>query len=242
MLKAVLFDLDNTLLGNDMETFMPPYFAAITAFVADLVSPEAYMRDMLLGTRAVIANEAPTLTNEALFWQVFERHSSVPRQVIEPRLEQYYRHRFGDLQQYTTPRPVAADVVAFCEQQGLQVVIATNPLFPRLAIEQRLAWAGLAVEEHDFALVTVFENMHAAKPSQAYYLEIIEQLGIQPKEALMVGDDWDNDIMPANRQKIWTFWVADDEQPAPAPLQATSRGTLDKLYSCLRSGWLESFA
>ena len=242
MIKAVLFDLDNTLLGNDVDTFLPPYFALIAASVADIVAPEAFTRAMLLATRAVIANEAPTLTNEALFWQAFEKHSGLERSALLPRLETFYAEHFGELRQYTAPRAAAADLVAFCEERGVQVVIATNPLFPLSAIEQRLAWAGLAVEDHSFAIVTALENMHAAKPSPAYYREIIERLAIGPKEALMVGDDWDNDIMPANRQKIWTYWVAEDDQPSPAPLQATSRGTLEKLLGCFRSGWLDSFA
>ena len=104
----------------------------------------------------------------------------------------------------------------------------------------------LAATPHPLALAyhdrSPLENMHAAKPNPAYYREIIERLAIGPKEALMVGDDWDNDIMPAKRQKIWTYWVAEDDQPSPAPLQATSRGTLEKLLGCFRSGWLDSFA
>ena len=108
-------------------------------------------------------------------------------------------------------------------------------------LEQRLAWAGLPVAAHDFALVTTHENMHAAKPSTAYYREIVDLLGLRPQEALMVGDDWDNDIMPANRQKIGTFWVVEDDVLSPAPLQATSRGSLEKLVGCFRSGWLDSF-
>ena len=242
MIKAILFDLDNTLLGNDMDTFMPAYFERISTCVADLMAPDAFMRAILLGSRAVIANSVPTLTNEALFWKTFEDRSGVRRATLRDRLARFYAEEFPALRQFTRQRPAAPDVIAFCEQQGLQIVIATNPLFPRSAIEQRLAWAGLPVDDHDFALVTAQENMHAAKPSLAYYREIVERLGIAPREALMVGDDWDNDIMPANRQKIWTFWVAGDDVPAPAPLQATSRGTLAKLFSCLQSGWLDSFA
>ena len=34
MLKAVLFDLDDTLLGNDMDRFLPGYFAGVAGAVA----------------------------------------------------------------------------------------------------------------------------------------------------------------------------------------------------------------
>ena len=99
----------------------------------------------------------------------------------------------------------------------------------------------MPVDAYNFSLVTTYENMHAAKPATSYYTEIVRRLNIKPWEALMIGDDWDNDIVPADKMKLHTFWVAPDEMPAPAPLQATSRGTLDKLYACCRSGWLSSF-
>jgi hydroxymethylpyrimidine pyrophosphatase-like HAD family hydrolase len=40
MPKAILFDLDGTLINDSMETFLPPYFAALTKKLAHLVVPE----------------------------------------------------------------------------------------------------------------------------------------------------------------------------------------------------------
>jgi HAD superfamily hydrolase (TIGR01549 family) len=241
MLKALLFDLDNTLLGNSMDTFMEPYFELVSGHVADLMAPRAFIAALMTGTRAVIANADPELTNEEAFWQAFESDTGRSRHEFIPALDEFYKTRFSELQSLTEQRSVAPQVVQFALDAGYHVVVATNPLFPRVAIEQRLAWAGVPVDEHDFALVTTFENMHAAKPATAYYTEIVERLGIKPWEALMIGDDWDNDIAPADRMKLHTYWVAPDDVPAPAPLQATSRGTLDKFYECCRSGWLASF-
>lgn len=241
MLKAILFDLDNTLLGNSMDTFMEPYFELLSSHVAELMAPRQFIAALMTGTRAVIANADPELTNEQAFWDAFERDTGRPRDEFIPALDEFYEIRFSELRALTEHRPVARQVVEFALDGGYQVVVATNPLFPREAIEQRLAWAGVPVDQYDFSLVTTFENMHAAKPATAYYAEIVERLGIKPWEALMVGDDWNNDIVPADKMKLHTFWVATDDVPAPAPLQATSRGTLEKFYSCCRSGWLASF-
>lgn len=240
MLKAIFFDLDNTLLGNNMDDFMGPYFDLVSASVADLLPPDRFLAALLAGTRSVIANAEPALTNEELFWQTFEAHTGRSRTEFEPRLRQFYKEQFPALRSFTQHRPVAADLVRFCYDAGLQVVVATNPLFPRQAIEQRLEWAGLPPAENDFALVTTFENMHAAKPSADYYKEILTTLNLEPREAIMVGDEWDNDIAPANRLKMFTFWIAPDDISAPVPLQATSRGTLEKFLACCQSGWLQS--
>ena len=79
----------------------------------------------------------------------------------------------------------------------MEVVIATNPLFTRIALEQRLKWANIPVSEFNYSLVAAFEVMHAAKPHPEYYHEILDHLGGKPEEGLMVGDDWERDIAPA---------------------------------------------
>jgi len=70
---------------------------------------------------------------------------------------------------------------------GLRVALATNPIFPRIATEQRIRWAGLAPE--DFALYTTYENSTFCKPNPDYYREVARTLGVSPVECLMVGND-----------------------------------------------------
>jgi FMN phosphatase YigB (HAD superfamily) len=100
----------------------------------------------------------------------------------------------------------------------LQVAIATNPMFPRTAVEQRLDWADVPVTEFDYALVTSYEIMHATKANPAYYHEIIERLARQPRECLMVGDDWERDMLPAASIGIPIYWLTrPDDTLLPIP-------------------------
>lgn len=55
----------------------------------------------------------------------------------------FYETEFSQLRAATVMRPAAADLVSTAIDQGCAVVVATNPLFPRTAIEQRLDWAGV---------------------------------------------------------------------------------------------------
>ena len=109
--------------------------------------------------------------------------------------------------------------------RGLAVIIATNPLFPTTAIEQRLAWAGVPVDEYPYALVTTYENMHAAKPQPAYYREILAAIDCPPDRALMVGDDWKNDIAPAAAVGLHTFWTVSYTHLDVYKRQEFDRGT-----------------
>ena len=73
------------------------------------------------------------------------------------------------------------------------MVLATNPLFPNIATENRIKWAGLSPD--DFLLYTTYDNSCRSKPNPQYYTEITEKLGLDPKECLMVGNDVGEDMV-----------------------------------------------
>ena len=75
----------------------------------------------------------------------------------------------------------------------IKIVLATNPLFPQMATVNRIRWAGMSPE--DFCLVTTYENSHYCKPNPKYYMEILEKIGCQPEECIMVGNDVTEDMM-----------------------------------------------
>jgi putative hydrolase of the HAD superfamily len=82
--------------------------------------------------------------------------------------------------------------------------------------------------------------MHAAKPQPIYYREILEVVGCEPSEALMVGDDWRNDIAPAAAAGLFAYWIALGDAEPPNPGLIHGRGSLDALLHRIEGGWLES--
>ena len=72
-------------------------------------------------------------------------------------------------------------------------VLATNPIFPAVATENRMKWAGLVPE--DFEWYTTYENSCHSKPNPQYYLDILTQIGCKPEECVMVGNDVDEDMI-----------------------------------------------
>ncbi len=233
MLKAVLFDLDDTLLGNDVDIFLPNYYAILGQFAESYLPSDLFLRELKLGVEAMILNVDSTLSLRDVLWHHLAQSTGVDAQTLEKHLDEFYRGPFHQLRAYTEKRPFALQLVHYCLEHNLDVVVATNPLFPRIAIEARLAWAGLPVEQYDFTLVTSYENMHAAKPNPAYYAEILDKLDCLPAQALMVGNDWQNDIVPAHGLGLQTCWLAVNGEPLPDDLPVLYGRSLQDIHKLL---------
>lgn len=243
MLKAVLFDLDDTLLGNHMDTFLPQYFGLLGQYAEAYLPRDEFLKVLMTATHMMTANVDPLVTNREVFWHSFTEQTGLDSVEIEPFFEAFYSEQFLTLESVVTRRETAVSLIKACQAQNLKVVIATNPMFPRPAVEARLKWAGLPVTEYDFDLVTTYVNMHATKPQPAYYREVLQMIGVPAHEALMVGDDWENDIVPANSVGCYTYWLPmNGESGPPQDDVVTKYGSLDDLYQLVESDWLAQVA
>lgn len=234
--RAILFDLDDTLLANNMDSFVPHYLGLLSRYAAGHYDPQLLIRHLLVATQAMVDNTDATVTNEEAFWTEFSRLTGFDPAEMTPFFAQFYRTRFNEVRSLTQPRPEARPVVEWAFRQGYAVVIATNPVFPRIAVDRRLAWAG--IDDFDYSLVTSYEIMHATKPHPGYFLEILKYVDCSPAAALMVGDDWERDILPARQVGIDTFWIAPPEARMPDPAVPTMRGTLADFWAHCQAGSL----
>lgn len=186
-IKALLFDLDGTLLDYDMrKDFVPHYLEGLAAHVGSLVPPKKLTDSILRSSEAIIKGDGRR-TNEQVFADTFYPMVGVARETLEPRLMDFYEEGFPKLSRYTNPKPEARQVMQSAFDLGYCVVIATNPHFPATAVQQRLAWAGVA--DFPYRKVTSYENSHFAKPRLEYYQEILNEIGCAPEEALVIGDE-----------------------------------------------------
>lgn len=243
MIQALLLDLDDTLLGNNVDTFMTRYFGLLRDYARPVFDADTFLPNLIQATQSMIRNTDPEHTNAAVFWQTFEQLTGGRRAELEPFFSRFYETEFEQLRSSTVVRPAAAALVRAALDEGLAVVIATNPLFPGMAIEKRLEWAGIPVADYPYTLVTSYENMHAAKPQPAYYREILSVVDCPPERALMVGDDWRNDIAPAAAVGLHTWWITPGKtangDPSPDLALVRGHGTLDTLADRVSSGWLQ---
>jgi phosphoglycolate phosphatase-like HAD superfamily hydrolase len=109
-MRAILFDLDGTLLDADMDIFIPHYFEALSARVAHLVPPERFIPCLIQATRKMMANDGHD-TNAAVFARAFYPLVGRSRQELEPVFLDFYAHDFPRLRRHTRRKPKARQVV-----------------------------------------------------------------------------------------------------------------------------------
>jgi len=231
---TVLLDLDNTLITNDMGSFLPAYFKTLSSYLPEWPA-EKVIQTLMAGTNKMVTKKVPNKTLEQEFDSIFYPGLGVDKIELQKRIDKFYQEGFPTLQGFTSTRPEALSLVDFLFNKGYPVVIATNPLFPLTAIEQRLEWAGLPVNQFSFALVTSFETFHFCKPNPAYLAEILAQLGWPDQPAVVIGDGLDEEIIPAGKLGIPAFWITDKSTSMPAGLHPMSeKGTLGDVIPWLQ--------
>ncbi len=213
MISAVLFDMDGTLLDIDLDRFLREYFGllgpVLGGLLTDGVDPSHGLAAVMSGTEAM-AESHPGRTNREVFNERF--HALTGLDLDQPEaaaaIAAFYMETFPTLQRGQGPREGAGSVLATARGLGLKTALATNPIFPRAAIDERARWAGM--ETSSFDEVTSYENMYACKPHPDYYRQIARTLGVAPEECVMVGDDALLDLAAADIG-MKTFYVGSVE-------------------------------
>lgn len=192
-IKAVLFDLDGTLLPMDMERFIKAYFGGLAAHMAPHgYDPEKLIAAIWAGTAAMVKNNGEK-TNEERFWDTFASLLGEGVREDEPLLDAFYREKFDRVSASCGFDPRAAKVIQAVKEKGLRTCLATNPIFPPIATQKRIAWAGLSPEMFEF--FTSYENSRFCKPNLQYYREVLSRIGLSAEECLMVGNDVGEDMI-----------------------------------------------
>jgi FMN phosphatase YigB (HAD superfamily) len=192
-MKAVLFDLDGTLLPMDQDVFVKSYLGRIAkAMALHGYDPDKLVKAIWSGTDAMVRNDGSRL-NEAVFWDTFAGFFGTPTPQELALFDAFYREGFPAVQESCGFTPRAREVLDKVKALGLQAVLATNPIFPAAATHQRVQWAGL--QTSDFLHITTYENASFCKPNPDYYREILHKLGLAPEECLMVGNDATEDMV-----------------------------------------------
>lgn len=193
-IRAVLFDLDNTLLQRD---------DAMRAYLLHTWEPSA---------------------QELEEWLALDNHGRGPRAPLCRAIERaralngdvIWEHMRTHISAFVTP-----DVELMRALRALNQRVPTGILSNGSGGNQRakLARSGLAAL-FDEARVWISGELGVSKPhSEAFApaLESFKSLGIWPEHVVMVGDDPVRDILPARSAGMATVWVRHDEDWAYEP-------------------------
>lgn len=213
MSLTLLLDMDDTLLTNDMDRFLPAYLSSLSRHLSDRVAPERMLESLMAGTKAMVQKQLPAKRLAETFDEVFYPGIGHSKDQLITHIEDFYARVYPSLQSVTRVRPEAVEFVEWAFTQGFTLAVATNPLFPRTAIEQRLGWAGLPVSQYPFTGVSSYETFHFAKPNPSFLAEMMAQLEWPEHPVVMVGNSLTEDIQPANVLGLPAFLL----QPSASP-------------------------
>ncbi|MBE6949096.1 MAG: HAD family hydrolase [Ruminococcaceae bacterium] len=207
-IKAVLFDLDGTLIPMSQDEFIAAYFKELAKKVCPVmgISPDMLVKGIWTGTGAMIENDGSRRNDEA-FWDVFIRLTGLEYDIVKPLTDDFYPNEFNNAKVVAKENSLAKKAVELAGRNGRKVVLATNPIFPMAGQVSRVHWIGL--NEADFELITAYETESYCKPNRQYYLSICERIGVPPEECLMVGNDEGEDMYPASSLGMRCFNVTD---------------------------------
>lgn len=224
---TVLFDLDGTLIPFDQKEFVESYLY----LVAQKFVPMGYNKDLLIkalwdGTGSMVKNDG-SVSNRDAFKVTFAELMKKEYDEMEDDFMEFYKKEFDNVKETLQEKVNRAEFIKSIKNKGLKVVLATNPIFPEVAVQTRLNWIGLSVDDFDY--VTTFENSHYCKPNLEYYKEIFENIDSNPEESIMVGNNALEDMI-VSKLGVKTFLITDNlENPKKVDIQQFENGSFDTI-------------
>ena len=192
-IEAILFDLDGTLLQADMQNFIPRYLRSLASYCTEKATVSQFETELLAIIYDLIKTAGDgSRTNEERVYSRMLKKLSISESMMRNSLSQFKKNNLEELQKWVHPIPLAGQIVQECQEKGVPLVLATNPVFPKFVIQARMRWAGL--KEESFTYITSYENSYYCKPQAGYFQAIVDRLGIAAEKCLMVGNDFDHDL------------------------------------------------
>lgn len=203
MLRAVLFDIDDTLFDHRHSARVSlqmlqaefPALAGVPIEVLELAHLEILndVHDQVL---------AGTITQEAArenrFTMLLARFGAECSAEERSRIREAYR------QSYRAARRAMDGVIPLLQElhaRGLKIGVISNNL-----VEEQLDKLETCGLTGFIDSLTISEEAGMTKPDPRIFYLALERLGCAAEEVVMIGDAWQNDIVPARKLGMRTIW------------------------------------
>lgn len=200
MIKAVIFDIDNTLYDYDAAHAVA--FQALTRYAQHRlgVAPEAFevlhqRANQLLQART--GGDCAAIHNRLIRYQILLEELGKPI-LHAPVMEHLYWNTLIDA---AVPSPGALDCLERLHQAGLRLGVGTNMTANwQYAKLERLN----LLPKLDFVVTS--EEVSHEKPSPRFFQLCQEKAGCSASSCAFVGDNWSKDIEGAKQAHMRPVW------------------------------------
>ncbi len=182
MIRAIVFDLDNTLTD-----FMRMKESAIQAAMDGMIDAGLKIPREELRARIDAIYKELGLEFQRVFDELLEREfGQIDPKILASGIVAYRRARESTLVLY----PHVQMTLLELSKRGIRLGVVSDA--PRLQVWMRLCALSL---QHVFDAVVTFDDTGERKPSPSPFREVLGRMGVEPTEALMVGDWAERDVV-----------------------------------------------
>lgn len=194
MLKAIVFDLDNTLMD-----FMKMKKRGIEASIYAMIDAGLQISFNEAQEKIDKIYAAQGMEYQQVFDQFLQNElSKIDHKILAAGIVAYRKAREAEL----NPYPHAFPTLITLQKMGLKLGIVSDA--PSKEAWLRLAYLNF---HHIFDAIVTFDDTYERKPSSVPFKTILSRLQVSPNEALMVGDWYERDIIGANQLGMLTAFA-----------------------------------
>ncbi len=193
MIKAILIDIGGVILSED--ELYRTYLESVKEMLK--LSGVDFTEDTFNeAVEQCILNFEPHFT-KSLVWRLVKPDKKKCDYIVNA-IRGYVRNRMSRLPQTLTP---GIEKILEVLSRNYKLALAGNQ---PSAVKKVLEKYGVL---KFFAVTEVSEDIGISKPDPSFFENILKKLDLRPQEAIMVGDRFDNDIIPAKKLGMKTILV-----------------------------------
>ncbi len=194
MIKAIIFDLDNTLVD-----FMRMKESAVDAALDAMIDAGLKLNRATARKKIFEIYEKEGIEDQTVFDKfLIQEFKEIDYKIHAAGVVGYRRAKFASMVLYPHVNLTLIELA----KRGFKLGVVSDA--PRKQVWLRLCELNL---HHIFHVVITFDDTEEKKPSPAPFTKVLSVLGVEPHEAVMVGDWAERDMIGARKIGMKTVFA-----------------------------------